>query len=237
MRSGSIGEIRRASQLVGTSVRNSQDQKLGKIENLIVDLPAGRVVEVVVSSGGFLGMGDELSDVPPQSFSRGTDSQGTDRSDRELVLDTTKENLATAPHFKSHEWPDLNKPDYNHYNAVYHAYNVNPYFTTNDVDNTSQNVRDRQDNTMTPMNQGNSQADIDTTSNIRKQIMAVQGLSVNAQNVKVITRDGRVTLRGPVNSENEKQQIGNIANSVATQANVDNQLQVKGTSNINDSMK
>ena len=184
----------------------------------MVDLPAGRVVEVVVASGGFLGMGDELSAVPPQSFRLEAEPDA-------LVLDTTKESLAAAPHFKPAEWPHANNPE--QVGTVYHAYNVEPYFDTNAVDNTSQNVRDRADDALTPLSQGNSPADVDTTRQIRKQIMAAEGLSVNARNVKVITIDGKVTLRGPVNNEAEKRQIGDIAAAVASPANVDNQLQVE----------
>jgi osmotically-inducible protein OsmY len=52
---------------------------------------------------------------------------------------------------------------------------------------------------------------------------------VNAQNVKIITVDGRVTLRGPVNSEEEKRLIGEIADRIAHSENVDNQLDVQIT--------
>jgi len=69
-------------------------------------------------------------------------------------------------------------------------------------------------------------ADIDTTAQIRKEIIAADGMSVNAKNVKIITMDGHVTLRGPVNSENEKRQIGDIADRIAQSSNVDNQLEV-----------
>ena len=49
-------------------MKNHQDEKLGDVENLMVDLSAGRIVAVIVSSGGFLGMGDELSAVPPTAL-------------------------------------------------------------------------------------------------------------------------------------------------------------------------
>jgi len=213
-----LGEVQRASKLMGASVRNLHDEKIGKVENLMVDMPAGRVVEVVLASGGFLGLGDELSAVPPQSFH-------TSAEPSVLSLDTTKEALASAPHFKSSEWSNANNPD--QVGTVYHAYNVEPYFSANAVDSTAQNVRDRDDNALTPLKQGTSPADVDTTRQIRKQIMAADGLSINAQNVKIITIDGRVTLRGPVKSEEEKRRIGEIAARVVTAANVDNQLQVE----------
>jgi hyperosmotically inducible protein len=53
---------------------------------------------------------------------------------------------------------------------------------------------------------------------------------VNAQNVKIITVNGRVTLRGPVNNEDEKRQIADIASKATSPTSVDNQLQVENIS-------
>jgi hypothetical protein len=72
---------------MGTPVKNLQDEKLGKVENLLVDLPAGRIVAIIVSSGGFLGIGDELSAVPPTAL-RFTADRDT------LQLDASKETLS-----------------------------------------------------------------------------------------------------------------------------------------------
>jgi len=218
-----LGQVERASKIVGASVRNLQDEKLGKIENLVVDLPAGRVVEVILASGGFLGLGDELSAIPPQSFRNG------DHPDM-LTLDATKEALNRAPHFKSTDWQTANNPD--QVGIVYHTYNVEPYFTTEAVDNTAQNVRERDSSSLTPLNQGSSKADIDTTREIRRQIMDDHSLSVDAHNVKIITVNGRVTLRGPVANDQEKQMISDIATKVAS-GNVDNQLQTLGNTTTN----
>jgi len=224
--SARLAQLQRASKLMGTSVNNLQDEKLGKVENLLVDLPAGRVVAIVVSSGGFLGMGDELSAVPPTAL-RFTPDHAT------LQLDTTKDLLSSAPHFKNNHWPDFAQPVYA--DGVYRAYQVTPYFTTNvfvDGDNTALNVRDRGGRNLTPLDQGNSQSDLDITAQIRKEIMAGK-MSINAQNVKVITIDGRVTLRGPVNTNEEKRQIGDIADRIAHHENVDNQLDVPLTTTSN----
>lgn len=83
------------------------------------------------------------------------------------------------------------------------------------------------DRTLTPLDQGNSQADMDTTAQIRKEVIAGKGMSVNAKNVKIITNRGQVTLRGPVNTAEEKRLIGDIAIRIALLENVDNQLEVK----------
>ncbi len=93
-------------------------------------------------------------------------------------------------------------------------------------DNTEVNVRDRTDAVKTPIDQNENQKDIDITANIRKRVVDTK-MSVNAQNVKIITQDGKVTLRGPVKSEEEKTQIEKMAHEVAGAANVDNQLEVQ----------
>ena len=104
---------------------------------------------------------------------------------------------------------------------------------TNGVDNTARNVRDRGDRTLTPFDQGNSKTDLATTAQIRKEIVAGTNMSVNAKNVKIITNKGHVTLRGPVNTTEEKRLIGEIANRIARTENVDNQLEAKLTTSSN----
>jgi osmotically-inducible protein OsmY len=93
-------------------------------------------------------------------------------------------------------------------------------------DNTAVNDRDQSADTKTPINQSENQKDIDVTANIRKRVMD-KSLSVNAQNVKIITQNGKVTLRGPVRSAEEKKQIEQIAGDVAGGENVDSQLEVQ----------
>jgi hyperosmotically inducible periplasmic protein len=218
-----LSQVQKASKLMGSSVKNLQEEKLGNVENILVDLPSGRVVAVIISSGGFLGLGDELSAVPPTAL-RFNAERDT------LQLDTSKEVLSNAPHFKANQWPDFAQTDYT--TGVYRAYKVEPYFTTG-ADNTARNVRDRNDRTLTPLNQGNSQADIDMTAQIRKEIIATKEMSVDAKNVKIITKDGHVTLRGPVNTADEKRLIGEIAERIAGASNVDNRLEAKLTASNN----
>lgn len=93
------------------------------------------------------------------------------------------------------------------------------------ADNTKVNERDR-GNTLTPLDQGNNQSDLDTTQRIRQAIMANDGLSNNAKNVKVITKDGVVVLRGPVKDQGERVTIENIARQQASAGRVDSQLEI-----------
>ena len=97
-----------------------------------------------------------------------------------------------------------------------------------DADNTQKNVRDRNDATLTPGDQGNSETDRNITQKIRKAFVIDQsGYSMTAKNVKIITANGKVTLRGPVNTAAEKTGIAAIAKNVAGEGNVDDQLEVK----------
>lgn len=94
-------------------------------------------------------------------------------------------------------------------------------------DNTEANKVDRDMTTKTPIDQSNSKADIDITAAIRRAIMEDKSMSLNAQNCKIITEAGVTTLRGPVNSQSEKDAIEAKAKAVAGVTRVDNQLEVK----------
>lgn len=240
-----VGFVQKASKIIGTSVHNRQDEKLGDVNNILVDLSSGRIVAIVISSGGFLGVNDELSAIPPTALRFSPDQD-------KLQLDASKEKLAHAPRFQANQWPDFNQPSYA--GGVYRAYDVAPYFTsdaTSEADNTRRNIRDRDDSrsaqpdntrrnvrnrddrNLTPLDQGNSKADVATTAQIRKEIIAEKNMSVNARNVKIITRDGQITLRGPVNSSAEKSLIGRIAERSPHSGSVDNQLEVQPTTKGN----
>jgi hyperosmotically inducible protein len=80
---------------------------------------------------------------------------------------------------------------------------------------------------VTPMDQGNNASDLKVTQAIRKQVVSDSSLSFAAKNVKIITVNGRVTLKGQVNSDNEKKWIEATADKVVGNANVDNQITVK----------
>lgn len=105
--------------------------------------------------------------------------------------------------------------------------NRNRSLKTEDVDNTARNVRDRDSNAITPLNQGENEMDRKITQEIRKSIMADKELSTNAKNVKVVSMNGVVTLRGVVNSDEEKVSIGQKASSVSGTKQVENLLEVK----------
>ena len=93
-------------------------------------------------------------------------------------------------------------------------------------DNTARNAQDRQATAKTADKQSNSAADVDTTRRIRRAIVADKTLSTNAHNVKIITRAGKVTLKGPVRNDAEKQAVEAKATEIAGTNNVTSQISV-----------
>lgn len=89
-----------ASTLIGNVVRNRQNEDLGKVEDFMLDLRTGRVAYVVLSFGGFLGVGNKLFAVPWPALT-------LDSSRHAFVLDVSRERLSEAPGFDKDHWPDL----------------------------------------------------------------------------------------------------------------------------------
>jgi sporulation protein YlmC with PRC-barrel domain len=89
-----------ARSLTGEAVRNAAGEDLGKIEDLMLDLPTGRIAYAVLSFGGFLGMGNKLFAVPWSSMK-------LDGHEHKFVLDVAKDRLAKAPGFDKEHWPDM----------------------------------------------------------------------------------------------------------------------------------
>jgi hyperosmotically inducible protein len=99
-----------------------------------------------------------------------------------------------------------------------------------DADNTERNMQkvpEGMASADTPLDQGNTEEDIQITSSIRKSIVADKALSTNARNIKIISSSGNVTLRGPVKSEHEKSKIEAYAKMASGVDRVDNMLEVE----------
>jgi hyperosmotically inducible protein len=93
-------------------------------------------------------------------------------------------------------------------------------------DNTGRNVRDRGGATLTPGDQSETEADRTLTQRIRQAVVADDALSMTAKNVKIITVNGVVTLRGPVKTMAEKRTIEATAQQLAGADKVDSQLEL-----------
>jgi hyperosmotically inducible protein len=98
--------------------------------------------------------------------------------------------------------------------------------TTPAADNTATNQRDRKDSEPTADQQTNDKSDLKLTAEIRRAVIADKSLSMNAHNVKIIAQDGKVTLKGPVESAAEKKNVEGKADQIAGRKNVVSELQI-----------
>ena len=89
-----------ADTLIGDSVVNANDEDLGDIKDIMLDMQTGQVAYAVLAFGGFLGMGEKLFAVPWQALH-------LDTINHRFVLDVEKEHLKTAPGFDKDAWPDM----------------------------------------------------------------------------------------------------------------------------------
>ena len=107
-----------ANTLDGNDVYNRQDQDLGDIKEIMLDMATGRVAYAVLSYGGFLGMGNKLFAVPWKALTLVT-------SNKRFVLDVAQERLESAPGFDKDQWPDM--ADTTWAKEVHDYYGVTPY--------------------------------------------------------------------------------------------------------------
>ncbi|RIK75753.1 MAG: hyperosmotically inducible protein [Planctomycetota bacterium] len=94
-----------------------------------------------------------------------------------------------------------------------------------EADDTGRNARDREGATVTPFDQGENETDRQITQEIRQAITGDDTMSANARNVKVVTSNGVVTLRGPVEDTEEKAAVERKAKSVDGVARVNSHLE------------
>jgi len=99
------------------------------------------------------------------------------------------------------------------------------------------NTRVNKQNGVTAGQAGNAASDRDLMQNIRKSLMDDKSLSTSAHNVKIIAKDGKVTLKGPVASEEEKRTVEQKAAEVAGAGNITNEITIKASRSKKDGTK
>ena len=107
-----------ADTLMGEDVYNRQEEDLGDIKEIMLDMATGRVAYAVLSYGGFLGMGNKLFAVPWKALT-------LDTANKRFVLDVAQERLESAPGFDKDQWPDM--ADTTWAKEVHDYYGVTPY--------------------------------------------------------------------------------------------------------------
>lgn len=194
--------VLKASEFLKSEVKNLQGEELGSVSELVLDENLSHITSVVVSFGGFLGMGNDLTVVPIEAFT--SDGKGDT-----LQMNATRETLAKAPHFKAGEWPQrFAEPSYA--DRVYGTFNMKRH----------------PDGSLTAMDQASDDKAIATTRDIRKMIVDTDELSFSSKNIQIVNQGGKVTLMGKVPNQAEEKKILEIAEKIAGKDRVINQLEV-----------
>jgi len=108
-----------ADTLEGNHVHNATGEHLGKIRDVMIDVPTGRIAYAVMASGGVMGIGGKLFALPWSALVLDADHHS-------FILDIEKERLENAPGFDKDHWPST--ADYTFTQSVYDYYEIPPYW-------------------------------------------------------------------------------------------------------------
>lgn len=111
-------ELMGADTLIGNDVSNQNDDNLGDIKEIMLDMRTGRVSYAVLSFGGFLGMGDKLFAVPWSALT-------LDTVNKRFLLNVEKDRLESAPGFDKDQWPNMADPSWE--KGIHDYYGTKPY--------------------------------------------------------------------------------------------------------------
>lgn len=112
-------DVMAADSLEGDRVVNTAGETLGKIRDIMIDVPSGRVAYAVLSVGGLAGIGDKLFAIPWAAMVLDADTHC-------FVLDVDKERLQKAPGFDKEHWPSMADPRWA--TSIYEYYDTPPYW-------------------------------------------------------------------------------------------------------------
>jgi len=112
-------EVMAADTIESDSVYNHQDEKLGTIKHVMIDVLHGRVAYAVVSRGGVLGMGDKLFAIPWSALILDTEKE-------RFLLDVSESQMEAAPGFDKNHWPRMG--DLSWATDVHSHYRQTPYW-------------------------------------------------------------------------------------------------------------
>jgi sporulation protein YlmC with PRC-barrel domain len=103
--------ILRVSEVIGTTVENTQGDNLGDIHDVVVDPSDSSIAYAVLAAGGFLGLGEKYFAIPWRAFQMVTDDDDKTEVER-MILDADKDRMQNAPGFDKDNWPDMANPEW-----------------------------------------------------------------------------------------------------------------------------
>jgi len=116
-----------ASTLAGDHVQNSAGEDLGKVNEIMIDIPSGKVAYAVLSFGGYLGMGNKLFALPWSALR-------LDEDKKCFILDVDKKKLENAPGFDKDNWPDMADTTWG--TEIFSYYGARPYWEGHEEERT-----------------------------------------------------------------------------------------------------
>ena len=117
---GSFHNVHKLNELIGMKVENVNNQTIGQVSNVIVDMPTGRIMYALLQPDSNLNLGDNLYALPSDALTLSPDR-------RHLVSNIDQQKLASAPHFPKNNWPNLT--DANFASQVYQYYGKQAWFS------------------------------------------------------------------------------------------------------------
>src|SRR5258706_13977958 len=205
------GRLSSGAALAGWPLISRDNQPLGQVEAIMVDVPAGLVVYLIVKPGAAPDSQGDRYILPPSSVKPEAATSQT------LVLKADHAHFVAGPHFQADFWADMTRPELAA--AVREHYPMRPALR-GDADPTRQPVRAR-------IESPSPKSDEEITVAVKQEIMSEIALEIEgfiARGITVKTVNGRVTITGHLKDEEEKQHILTAAKRVVSTVNVDDQL-------------
>lgn len=212
--------LKKSSQMIGSTARDPSQQELGEICDFVLDLKSGRVLYAVLAQGGILGVGDKLYPIPPQAF-------GVSEAGKALVLNTTREQLARAPQFTKDSWPVLSDPKwasdvYIYYHAPMYWLPPRPEMNKGATELMRQPVRQAEEKA----------AHLGTTASplagkVMEAIKADSALAPLTSQIQITEEGSQVTLSGVVGTDQQKEALAKVVKNTPGVTQVEDQVTVR----------
>lgn len=202
-----VGHAQTTEFILGLPIHNTKGQYLGKVGNIMMDLPNGRIVQVVNDTQAMGGDGSYV--IQPSALRYNPKRNG-------LLMDRSFAELKNEPIFK---WAGSKQTAYQQEYASHDAPSSRGL-------QSRQNATSGMTTNAVAMGQGQRVRDAQKTSRIELAIKNNARLSPHARNVKVVTLNSQTTLRGHVSTAEGKRKIGEIAAQAGKAENVSNLLVV-----------
>ncbi len=198
------GSLKLVSEIIGRPVMGFHQEKIGDLYDLLVDLEGQK------PSFGILAVARQSR----KDYTFAVPLAGLVPAGNHFLLRTNRTAFDQASVFDLASWKAPAT------NGLYR-------FNVLEADNTGQNARDRNPRSLTAEDQSESPKDLQITRQLRQSLMGDSTLSFTAKNIKIITVEGQVTLKGPVKKSQEKMTIQKKAEAIAGATKVVNLLETE----------